>query len=192
MKTIRVDNDVWCFLQSRARPFEDSPNDVLRREFKLGVHTSQTGTADRVLGDMPEANGEGQGEADEDSVISRPVFQRHRSDDLRPDKDYTHFSVRGYKFEGRHTSSRSFKDVLIRLCNDLRRTHLEKFDNVAVALQGKKRVYFSRNPRDLKFPEELLGNGLFAETNLNANLMVGICRKLLEKLSYDPNSFQID
>jgi len=31
MPTIRVDNDVYRWLQSRARPFEDSPNSVLRR-----------------------------------------------------------------------------------------------------------------------------------------------------------------
>jgi hypothetical protein len=35
MPTIRIDNDVWRYLQSKGRPFEDSPNDVLRRE--LGI-----------------------------------------------------------------------------------------------------------------------------------------------------------
>jgi len=192
MKTIRIDNDVWSFLQRRARPFEDSPNDVLRREFKLNGHTSRTDTPERVPGGISGAKAGEQDTADHDSVALEAVFQRHRSDDLRPDKDYTHFSVRGYQFEGRHTSSRSFKDVLMRLSNDLRQNHLEKFDKAALGLQGKKRVYFSRNTGDLKFPEELLGGGLFAETNLNANLIVGICRKLLEKLGYDPNTFQIE
>jgi negative regulator of replication initiation len=192
MRTIRVDDDVWRFLQSRAKPFEDSPNDVLRRELNVSGQSSRTDALDGVLGEMPEANEEDQGEAYQDSVMVKPAFQHRRSDDLRPDKDYTHFSVRGYQFDGRHTPSRSFKEVLMRLCNELRRIHREKFDKVAVELRGKKRVYFSRNSRDLKFAEELLGGGLFAETNLNANLMVGICRKLVEKLGYDPNSFQIE
>lgn len=29
--TIRIDNDVYAWLQSQARPFEDTPNSVLRR-----------------------------------------------------------------------------------------------------------------------------------------------------------------
>ncbi len=29
--TIRIDNDVYAWLQERARPFEDTPNSVLRR-----------------------------------------------------------------------------------------------------------------------------------------------------------------
>lgn len=29
--TIRIDEEVWAWLQERARPFEDTPNSVLRR-----------------------------------------------------------------------------------------------------------------------------------------------------------------
>ena len=31
MPTIRVDDDVYAWLQKHARPFEDTPNSVLRR-----------------------------------------------------------------------------------------------------------------------------------------------------------------
>ena len=31
MPTIRIDNEVWTWLQGHARPFEDTPNSVLRR-----------------------------------------------------------------------------------------------------------------------------------------------------------------
>ncbi len=31
MPTIRIDNEVWSWLQGHARPFEDTPNSVLRR-----------------------------------------------------------------------------------------------------------------------------------------------------------------
>lgn len=36
MPTIRVDNDVYGWLQEQARPFEDTPNSVLRRVAGLG------------------------------------------------------------------------------------------------------------------------------------------------------------
>lgn len=35
MPTIRVDEEVFAWLQSKARPFEDTPNSVLRREAAL-------------------------------------------------------------------------------------------------------------------------------------------------------------
>lgn len=35
MPTIRVDDEVFAWLQSKARPFEDTPNSVLRREAGL-------------------------------------------------------------------------------------------------------------------------------------------------------------
>jgi negative regulator of replication initiation len=31
MPTIRIDDEVYAWLQSQARPFEDTPNSVLRR-----------------------------------------------------------------------------------------------------------------------------------------------------------------
>ncbi|MEX2478667.1 MAG: hypothetical protein WD357_09540 [Gracilimonas sp.] len=34
-KTIRVDEEVYNWLQSKAKPFEDTPNDVLRKIAKL-------------------------------------------------------------------------------------------------------------------------------------------------------------
>lgn len=37
MPTIRIDNDVYAWLQSQAVPFEDNPNSVLRRLARLGT-----------------------------------------------------------------------------------------------------------------------------------------------------------
>ena len=39
MPTIRVDDEVYAWLQKQARPFEDSPNSVLRRVASLGGAT---------------------------------------------------------------------------------------------------------------------------------------------------------
>lgn len=47
MPTIRIDDDVWKFLQSKAIPLQDSPNDVLRRELKIDpVDTAQANSED--------------------------------------------------------------------------------------------------------------------------------------------------
>ena len=178
MPTIRIDEDVWRYLQSKAKPFEDSPNDVLRREVGL-----MGGVARNRGFDAPEGT-----KSDPDRGLNG---QRH-ADSLKPDKDYTHHRVRGFRVDGRYFPSHSFKEVLVNMSNHLRGSHRSHFDKAALGLRGKKRVYFSQSPQDLKSPEQLSGNGLFVETNLNANLIVGICRKLLEKLGHDLGKFDID
>jgi hypothetical protein len=40
MPTIRIDEEVFAWLQSKARPFEDTPNSVLRREAALDEHAT--------------------------------------------------------------------------------------------------------------------------------------------------------
>jgi negative regulator of replication initiation len=166
MPTIRIDNEVWNYLQSKATPFEDSPNDVLRREFGLGGSSSE---------------------------VSRLENPRSRDGRILPaDKDYTHHRVTGYRLNGLHISARTFRDVLVGVSGQLRREHLEIFDQAATGLQGKKRVYFSLNPSDLKHPLRVPDSNLFVETNLNANMIVGICRTLVQALGHEDGKFSIE
>lgn len=170
MPTIRIDQDVWVYLQSKAKPFEDSPNDVLRRELGLNRPAAPEQTPADVR------------------ISSRP----HDGSLIPADRDYTHHRVSGYKLDGKQYPANSFKEVLIGVSNQLRREHLQEFDKVAMGLFGKKRVYFSQNAKDLRYPHRLSDSNLFVETNLNANLIAGICRSLLEALSHDIGDFEID
>jgi len=172
MPTIRIDQDVWTFLQSKAKPFEDSPNDVLRRELGL---------------DSPAQSGRVAGTLTEERVSARP----HGGSLTVADRDYTHQSVRGYELDGKHYPANSFKDVLIGLSDRLRREHLQTFDKAAMSLHGKKRAYFSLDPKDLRHPHRLADSHLFVETNLNANLIVAICLSLIEALGHDTGGFAI-
>ena len=164
MPTIRIDDDVWRYLQDRAKPFEDTPNDVLRRELKLPISKQ----------DGPRGAG----------GAERGTF--------KADRDYSHARVRGYSFAGKRVMCHSFKDLLLSLCNELRLAEPTLFDRAALLLRGKKRPYFSRTGDDLRSPEALVGKDMFVETNLNANLIVGICRVLLEKLGRNAKDVVID
>lgn len=112
--------------------------------------------------------------------------------ELPSDADYTHQRVNGYKLDEERHDARSFKDVLIGVSTKLRCQHLVAFDKVAMRLHGKKRVYFSYDPKDLRYSHRLADSNIFVETNLNANLIVGICRALLEALGHDIANFGID
>lgn len=178
MPNIEIDNDVWAYLQSKAIPFQDvAPNDVLRREFGLNERDMNPAEFTQTLATAVTTPG-----LTVDTALTVPpgtkripVVHSH-FESLRPDRDYTYHPVRGYKLEGDHVAARSFKDVLISMMNRLRGIHGQEFDRIASTLRGRKRVYFSRDERELKYPYPLAGNGFFMETNLNANLIVGICR----------------
>ncbi len=48
MRVIRVDDDVWRWLQKKALPFEDTPNSVLRRIAKLNGARIRKKKSDRL------------------------------------------------------------------------------------------------------------------------------------------------
>jgi hypothetical protein len=106
--------------------------------------------------------------------------------------NYTNRPIRLYTLNGTRAFVRTYKELLITLSNNLRRKHGARFDEVALQLGGRKRTYFARSQRDLKYAQELDGGNLFAETNLNSNLIVhNICIPLIQRLEPD-SSFEIE
>lgn len=165
MPTIRIDDDVMNYLQSKAKAFVDSPNDVLRRE--LGIDRGSAASRSRRF-----------------AVRARRGF--------RPDKDYSHHPLRGFHFQSQFHACNSFKDLLIKFCGELRKKHQEKFDNLALTFHGRKRVYFSLDPKGQRLPGQLPGTGIYAETNLSANRIVGISQKLAAGLGHAPDDFLVE
>jgi len=166
MPTIRIDEDVMSFLQTKAKPFVDSPNDVLRRI--LGIDRSSSPGQNRQFAARTGRRG------------------------FRPDKDYAHHSVRGFRLSNQFYPCNSFKEVLLTFCGEMRKKHQEKFDNIALALHGRKRSYFSLDPSAQRLPVQITGSGVFVETNLSANRIVGICQKIAASLGYSSDDFTID
>ena len=170
MPTIRIDDEVWTYLKSKATPFEDTPNDVLRRELKI-LPTQRPASS------------------------PAPVPQGNRAR-LAPDRDYSYQAIKGFSIdwvhkEGKTVPCSSFSEMLKSVCSYLWLRHMDTFAAAALPLHGKKRPYFSKNAADLRKPHRLAASDIFVETNLSANNVVGICRLLLEKLGRDPNSLKI-
>ncbi|MFF5291348.1 restriction system modified-DNA reader domain-containing protein [Paractinoplanes globisporus] len=69
MPTIRVDDDVYDWLQRRAKPFVDTPNSVLRRELKIG--TAATPAAHGRAGELNALVQAGLLRADEELIWKR-------------------------------------------------------------------------------------------------------------------------
>ncbi len=50
MPVVRVDDEVWKWLQRQARPFEDTPNSVLRRVAGLDIPISSSDATSQTIG----------------------------------------------------------------------------------------------------------------------------------------------
>lgn len=168
MPTIRIDDEVWGYLKSKATPFEDTPNDVLRRELKIS--SPQPATV----------------------AVKASPSNLGRGPSIKPDKDYSYHPIKGYELNGTFVKCSSFSDMIATFCTT--RSFVEdsqSFEKATLQFHGKKRPYFSKNPGDLRKPYKIPGKQLFVETNLSANNIVGICRALLQALGGDPTSLKI-
>jgi len=116
--------------------------------------------------------------------VPTPTNGLKRRGHRRPSADYTGRPIRGFEFEGNHVPVNTYKGLLIELANILRRRHPQDFDTKVLSFGGRKRRYFSRDAGDLKYAQELEGHNLYVETNLNANLAVGICFDMVRELGH--------
>jgi hypothetical protein len=105
--------------------------------------------------------------------------------------DYTGRPIRAFEFDGNRFQVTTYKALLVQLANILRRKHSRDFDTKVLSFGGRKRRYFSQSPRELKYAHELESGGLYVETNLNANLIVGICFDMVRALGYSETRLRL-
>lgn len=83
----------------------------------------------------------------------------------------------------------NWRDLLVIVCEELIRKRPDRFKNFDKnpVFQGRKRVYFSYDPKNLTYNHRKLSNGLYVELNLSANDIVKRCRDILEQCDYNPD-----
>jgi len=104
---------------------------------------------------------------------------------------YTGKSISSFSFKGSNYQVRSWKELLIKLCDILRISHRSEFDRT-LNIAGRKRPYFTRNANELRSPEKLSNADIFVETNLSANHIVKICLEMLAIFGYPSNELKIE
>ena len=103
---------------------------------------------------------------------------------------YAGKSISSFSFRGPNYQVRSWKELLIKLCDILKISHGSEFDKT-LNIAGRKRPYFSRNANELRSPQKLSNTGIFVETNLSANNIVKICLDMLAIFGYPSNELRI-
>ncbi len=126
--------------------------------------------------------------SDTTTTTQRPI---RKPGPKRPTKPATGKSPIAYRFEGKNYPVRSFKDILLGLCESLYRKHGMDFERVFV-LKGSKREYFSRDYKNMIDPREIADSGIYIETNLSANGVTRRCNQLLSLFGYPKNTLEIE
>lgn len=108
-----------------------------------------------------------------------------KSQDLRG-KSLTSFCLRGKRFETKY-----WKDMMLQICKLMAEEHGDKFDSV-LTMAGRKRPFFSKNPEDLRSPEQIDGTDIYAETNLSSYSMMKLSKNLLFLFGYQESDLTLE
>ena len=108
----------------------------------------------------------------------------HTSQTLTKDvQSYAKKSIVAFIFQNKEYSVRSWKEMLLKIVNIMIDNHREKFNKV-LELRGKKRPYFSKNPRELRKAERISNTDIYVETNLSANQIVKLSIDIIKTFGY--------
>jgi len=107
-------------------------------------------------------------------------------------QDYTGKSIVAFTFMGARYPVNSWMKMLIRITELILSKHRKQSDKI-LTLVGRKRPYFSRNPNELRAPRRIDGTDIYVETDLGANSIVNLSKKIITLFGYEENdiSFEI-
>ncbi len=96
---------------------------------------------------------------------------------------YTGTAIDAFTFKGKEYPVRTWIELLLRLCQLLLAIHGRDFER-CLALEGRKRPYFSKNSDVLRLPKKVSNSEVYVETNLSANSIVKLCLDLIALFGY--------
>jgi len=109
----------------------------------------------------------------------------------RPVGNYSHRSPSSFQLRGRAYQVRNWKDLLLKVGSVLHEIHGPQFSQV-LRLRGRRRAYFSKDPRDLFRGEQIPGTDIYAEVNLSANSIAKMCSDMIGLFGYPEKDFSIE
>ncbi|HAV42553.1 TPA: restriction endonuclease subunit R [bacterium] len=107
------------------------------------------------------------------------------------EKIYTGKSISAFTFKETRYVVKTWKELLIQICDIIAATHRDRFEQV-LNLIGRKRPYFSRNQNELRAPERIEGTDIYVEINLSANSIVKLSRDVLSLFGYTKEDLSIE
>jgi len=100
-------------------------------------------------------------------------------------------SVTAFIFKNTRYEVRYWIEVLSQICKLTYNLHRSSFESV-LQLRGSKRPYFTRNPDELRIPQQIEDSDIFMETNLSSNSIVRISVNVILLFGYSEKDLIIE
>lgn len=100
-------------------------------------------------------------------------------------------SVTAFVFKNTRYEVKYWIEILTQICKLMYNLHHSDFDKV-LQLQGRKRPYFTRNPDELRIPQQVENSGIYMETNLNSNSIMRTSLSIITLFGYSEKDFTVN
>ena len=105
--------------------------------------------------------------------------------------DYTGKTITSFSLKGKTHEVKSWKAMLLKLCDILFPKHKDEVDIVLTLSEGD-REFFSKNPYEFLTGERIPGTDLYVDVNLKAMELVELSKKILSLFGYSPSDLTIE
>jgi len=106
-------------------------------------------------------------------------------------ENYTGKTIIAFSFKGNKYHVKSWKEMLIKICNLMLSAHRDRFEKV-LNLVGRKRPYFTKDPNKLRIPQKINDTDIYVEINLSANSIVKLTKNILLLFGYKEDDISIE
>lgn len=110
---------------------------------------------------------------------------------LQSSEGYIGKTILAFTFKGTRYPVTSWREMLLKITNIMLSANKEQFDNV-LNLQGRKRLYFTKNPNELRSPKRVDNTDIYVEANLSANGIVRLSKSIITIFGYREDDLSIE
>lgn len=83
--------------------------------------------------------------------------------------------------------------MLLQLCSAIAELNKDKFDEILTIIgRQSQKPFFSKNPGDLKSPNQIDGTDIYAEANLNPSSVLRLSKNVMSKFGYPETDLSIE
>jgi len=111
--------------------------------------------------------------------------------DMQKPQDITGKSLTSFTFRGQKYETKYWKDLLIRICSIMAELQKDRFDEI-LTISGRQRPFFSKNPADLKSPNQIEGTDVFAEVNFSSEGILKLSKNVISMFGYPESDLSIE
>lgn len=113
--------------------------------------------------------------------------------DIPNAQDLTGKSIKSFTFKDKKYETKYWKDMLLQLCSAIAELNKDKFDEILTIVgRQSQKPFFSKNPTELKSPNQIEGTDIYAESNLNPGSLLRLSKSVMSKFGYPETDLSIE